>query len=110
MVKASSAAANGLANSPSIITESTDSATPTASASSARILPDGTGRPRVRVIRASMSASHHMFSAPDAPAPIAMHRIEAKAMTGCTGAGAAASPTTAVKITSDITRGLSSAT
>jgi hypothetical protein len=31
---------------------------------------------------ASMSASHHMFSAPDAPAPTAMNRIAEKPTMG----------------------------
>jgi hypothetical protein len=63
----------------------------------------------VRFITASISASHHMFSAPDAPPPTAMNRIAAKATTGCTLPGAASRPTSAVNTTSDITRGLSSA-
>ena len=51
-----------------------------------------------------------MLSAPEAPAPMAMKRIEVKAMNGCTGTGATSSPTSAVKTTSDITRGFSRAT
>ena len=49
-------------------------------------------------------------SAPEAPAPMAMHRIEAIAITGCTGTGATSMPTSAVNTTSRITRGLSSST
>ena len=64
----------------------------------------------VRDIKASMSLSYHMFSAPDAPAPTAMQSIEVNASTGWTWPGAIISPTSAVKITSDITRGFSSAT
>ena len=50
-----------------------------------------------------------MLSAPEAPAPTAMQSSEVKASTGWKCPGAIASPTSAVKITSDITRGLSSA-
>ena len=50
-----------------------------------------------------------MFIAPEAPAPTAMHRIEVKASTGWTWPGAIISPTSAVKTTSDITRGFSKA-
>jgi hypothetical protein len=63
----------------------------------------------VRDIRASMSASSAMFSAPEAPAPTAMQRIEVNARTGWKWPGAMTRPTSAVKITSDITRGFSSA-
>jgi hypothetical protein len=52
-----------------------------------------------------MSASHHIFSAPDAPPPIAINRIDENATIGCTEIGAANKPTIAVKTTSDITRG-----
>ena len=64
----------------------------------------------MRAISASMSLSHHMFSAPDAPAPTAMQTIAASAITGCTGTGAQTSPTKAVKTTSRITRGFRSST
>ena len=50
-----------------------------------------------------------MLSAPDAPAPTAMKRMEAKTSTGCIAPGAASNPTSAVKTTSDITRGFISA-
>ena len=50
-----------------------------------------------------------MFSAPEAPAPTAMQRMEVKASTGWTWPGAIISPTSAVKTTSDITRGFNSA-
>ncbi len=50
-----------------------------------------------------------MLSAPEAPAPTAMQRIEVNASTGWTWPGAITRPTSAVKITSDITRGFSSA-
>jgi len=72
--------------------------------------PAGTGRSAVRAITASMSASYHMFSAPEAPAPTAMQSSAVKPITGWTWPGAITMPTSAVKITSDITRGLSSAT
>ncbi len=58
---------------------------PKASASPRVTRPAGTGRLRgCGVISASISASHHMFSAPEAPAPMAMHSRAVKAITGCT--------------------------
>jgi hypothetical protein len=68
------------------------------------------GRFDVRVITASMSASYHMLSAPAAPAPTAMHSSAVKAITGCICPGAMTRPTSAVKTTSDMTRGFISAT
>ena len=50
-----------------------------------------------------------MFRQPDAPAPTAMANKAAKPITGCTGTGASSMPTSAVKITKDMTRGFSSA-
>ena len=73
-------------------------------------MPLGTGRFAVRRITASMSASYHMFKAPEAPAPSAMNRIAVKASKGCSDTGATINPTKAVKTTSDITRGFNSAT
>ena len=110
MVKARSPAATALAKSSSIATAKPESTMPIASASPRSTRPEGIGRPAVRAISASMSLSHHMLSAPAAPAPAAMQRIEAKAMTGCTGTGAQARPTKAVKTTSRITRGFRSST
>ena len=63
----------------------------------------------MRVITASMSASYHMLSAPEAPAPTAMQSSAVKAVSGCSVPGATASPVSAVNTTSDITRGLSRA-
>src|ERR1700721_698958 len=71
--------------------------------------PAGDGPLGVRDIRESMSLSYHMLSAPEAPAPTAMQRIEVKASTGWTWPGAITRPTKAVNTTSDITRGFSSA-
>ena len=51
-----------------------------------------------------------MLSAPAAPAPTAMHSSAVKASTGWIAPGATTSPTSAVKTTSDITRGFISAT
>ena len=48
--------------------------------------------------------------APEAPPPSAMNSTAQKATTGSTRTGAVNSPTKAVNTTSDITRGLSSAT
>ena len=51
-----------------------------------------------------------MFSAPLAPAPMAMHRMAITARAGCIGRSAQTRPVSAVKITSDITRGFISIT
>ena len=110
MVKARKPAANQFADSPSIITAMPDSASPTASASGPATLPEGMGRDFVRFITASISASYHIFSAPEAPPPMAMNSTEQKAISGCTLPGATIRPTKAVKTTSDMTRGFSSAT
>ena len=77
--------------------------------SSLVMVPAGTGRFEVRFITASMSASYHMLRAPAAPAPTAIDSSATKASQGCSVPGAAMMPTKAVKMTSDITRGLSSA-
>ena len=110
MVKASKPAARRFVASPSITTEMPDKARPKPKASPPLIRPDGTGRPAVRRILASISASHHMFSAPEAPPPKAMNKIAAKPTTGCTPMGATSRPTKAVNTTSDITRGFSNST
>ena len=109
MVKASSAPAYQLTRIPSVITEKNDSVSPKVSASDRVMRPRGIGRFAVRDIRASISPSSAMFSAPDAPAPTAMQSSEVNASTGWKCPGAMARPTSAVKITSDITRGFSSA-
>ena len=109
MVKASSAPATRFTKSERITTEKTASVKPKPSASPGSTRPAGIGRVLVRCMRASISASYHMFSAPEAPAPTAMQRSAVKAITGCMGTGASTSPTKAVKTTSDITRGFSSA-
>ena len=109
MVKASSAAASQLTSTPSVITDSTERISPKVSASSGRMRPDGIGRLAVRAMTASISASYHMLSAPDAPAPTAIASTAMIAMKGLVATGAATSPTKAVKTTSDITRGFSSA-
>jgi hypothetical protein len=64
----------------------------------------------VRFIAASMSASNHMLSAADAPAPTAMHRIATAARIGFIGAPAQIRPVKAVNTTRLITRGFISAT
>ena len=71
--------------------------------------PAATGRPRVRRMIRSISASYHMFSAPDAPAPTAIASSAAKPMIGWMPPGAITIPVSAVNTTSDITRGFSSA-
>ena len=84
--------------------------TPKASAFSGATRPRGIGRLRVRFITASMSRSYHMLIAPAAPAATATHRIAVAARIGWMVPGAATSPAKAVKTTSDMTRGFSSAT
>ena len=108
-MKASSAPAVKLTNSASSTTEKQASVSPKASASPSVILPIGIGRDWVRFITRSMSASYHMLSAPEAPAPMAMHSSAVKPRTGWIDPGASIMPTNAVKMTSDITRGFSSA-
>ena len=108
MVKASIAADSQLISTPSVNTDSTDSTSPKTSASRGVIFPFGIGRPLVRDITASMSASYHMLSEPAAPAPMAIARIAITASSGLIVTGAAIKPTKAVKTTSDITRGFRS--
>ena len=72
--------------------------------------PPGSGGCAVRVITASMSASYHMLSAPEAPAPTAMQRSAVNAEHRMHVARRDQQPTSAVNTTSDITRGFSSAT
>ena len=72
--------------------------------------PAGIGRLAVRAISWSMSESYHMLSAPEAPAPTAIASSAIAPITGWTGCGAISMPAKAVKIDSDMTRGLSSAT
>ena len=57
-----------------------------------------------------MSASYHMLSAPDAPAPTAIARSAQNPMTGWMWPGAITMPVNAVNTTRDMTRGFSSAT
>src|SRR5437879_1084876 len=110
MVKASRPAASQFNAMPISMTENIDSTTPSAGASAPCTRPAGTGRPRVRLILASMSASYHMLSAPDAPAPTAMQRIATAARNGCSAWPAQTKPVRAVNTTSDITRGFMSCT
>ena len=49
------------------------------------ILPLGIGLVKVLFIIESISESHHIFNAPDAPAPKAMHTIDPKAINGFRG-------------------------
>ena len=65
-----------------MMTDPKDRVMPKASASPGWILPAGIGRLRVRVMIASISASHHMFRQPEAPPPTAIIRSETKATTG----------------------------
>src|SRR5690606_5845317 len=108
MVRARSPPASQLVVMPSSMTEKTDSTMPKARASFEDTRPAATGRPRVRRIRASVSPSSAIFSAPAAPAPTAMHSTEMAASPRFIAPGAATSPVTAVNTTSDMTRGFSS--
>ncbi len=92
-----------------IITEAAEIRTPKSRASVRFIRPAGSGRAAVRFIPASMSASHHWFSAAAPPAPSAMHSTAVKPRMGLIVPGAASSPHRPVKITRLITRGLVSA-
>ena len=65
---------------------------PMKNASSRLTFPEGIVRRRVRAMTASISASHHIFKAPDAPAPTAINRIEATAITGVNGNGCGNQP------------------
>ena len=107
IVSASSAAANTLTLIASAATDTTASRIPIASASSGATTPRGMGRIAVRAMLASMSASHHMLSAPQAPAPPAIAESVVRSFIQSIGAGASAKPTPPVKTTSDMTRGLS---
>src|SRR5687768_2355907 len=108
MVKASRPAASQFSAIPISMTENSDSTTPSARASAPWTLPEGTGRPRVRRILASMSASYHMFREAEAPAPTAMQSTATAARIGLIRSGAQTRPVKAVKITSDMTRGFRS--
>src|SRR5262245_8652908 len=79
--------------------------TPKVSASCGLTAPRGIGRAAVRCMRASMSASYHMLSAPEAPAPTAMQSMAMPARTGLRCPGASIMPVKAVNTTNDITRG-----
>ena len=109
MVKASKAAASQLAIKPSINVEPTERPIPKNRASSAGTRPAGMGLDAVRAIFTSMSASYHIFKAPDAPAPIAMQSKDTKPRIGWIEPGAITSPVKAVKTTSDMTRGFNKA-
>ncbi len=87
------------------MTEPTAKTVPKLNASVPETRPRGKGRAVVRAIRASISASYHILSAPDAPAPTAIDRIAINPMTGCNEPGAATIAASAVKMTSVMTRG-----
>ncbi len=110
MVKPRSPAASQLSAIPISITENSDSTTPSARASAPCTRPDGTGRLRVRFMAASISASNHMFSEAEPPAPTAMHRIATAVRNGCSGTPEQTRPVKAVNTTRLITRGFISCT
>ena len=68
-------------------------------------LPVGMGLKHVLCIRASRSASYHIFNDPAAPAPRATAIKDIDELNKLICEGAINNPTTHVKITSDITRG-----
>src|SRR4029077_9879602 len=105
MVRASSPPATQFTTRPSVVTEPMARITPKVSASSRLTAPRGMGLDAVRCMRASMSASYHMLSAPEAPAPTAMHRMAMLARTGLSDPGSSIMPVNAVNTTNDITRG-----
>ena len=107
-MKASSAAAAMFSKVPRARMAHMPSISPKTKASERR--PLGIGRMAVRAITASMSASYHILSAPAAPAPAAMQRRATTPAKGSMPPGAIIRPTSAVKTTSDITRGFVSAT
>jgi hypothetical protein len=110
MVKASNAPATQLTMRPSVATEPMARMVPKVRASSGVTWPRGMGRLAVRCISASMSASYHMLSAPEAPAPTAIQTRAMAPSAGWSCCGASSMPTSAVKTTSDITRGFIRAT
>ena len=83
MVKASSAPATQLTIRPRVATEPMARMVPKVRASSGVTWPRGIGRPAVRCISASMSASYHMLRAPEAPAPTAMQSRAMAPSAGC---------------------------
>ena len=88
MVRSSSAAASQLTRKPIAATDATPRIEPMASASCSGTTPRGIGRIAVRDMTASMSASHHMLSAPQAPAPaaIADRVVTRRSQSMCPGA------------------------
>ena len=110
MVNAKSAAASQLTSNPIVPVAKAARVKPKPAASPGAMRPRGIGRPAVRDITASMSASYHMLSTPAERAPTAMHKSAVKPITGCTWPGAIIRPTSAVNTTSDITRGFISST
>ena len=87
------------------ITETTEVAIPKNKAWFLVTVPDGIGLRHVLDIKASKSASYHIFSAPAAPAPNATAIKDNETLRTVTSFGAINNPTTQVKITNDITRG-----
>ncbi len=80
---------------------------PNPNASNGSTFPSGIGLFFVRSMSESISLSYHMLMAPDAPAPIDIHKIEMKKKKGCISTGANNIPQIDVKTAKDITLGLS---
>tara|TARA_B100000927_G_scaffold101531_1_gene82225 strand:- start:13457 stop:13699 length:243 start_codon:yes stop_codon:yes gene_type:complete len=70
--------------------------------------PEGIGLLTVLFMILSISASYHILSTPEAPAPIAIQVIEIIAKKGCIDTGERIRPTRLVNITRDITLGFMS--
>ena len=101
MVNASNPAAKKFDASPKVITDNKDKNKPKSRAFSGRIFPLGIGRVWVRTITASISASYHILSAPEAPAPTAIAHKDISIRKGCKSPDETTNPTKAVKITKD---------
>ncbi len=106
-MKASSPAEIRLTQTPMAMTEAIARTVPNTSALPGSMRPAGIGRFMVRCMCRSMSRSYHMLMAPEAPAPMEMHRIATKASSVPMAPGAMTRPTMAVNTTRDITRGFS---
>ena len=82
---------------------------PKISAEDGEISPAGIGLSAVLDIRGSISLSYHIFIAPEAPAPIDMHKTDRKKKKGCNDIGANITPQIDVNTASDMTLGFNKA-
>ena len=98
-------AENQLIKTPITYTDPAAMIMPYVNASDLEIFPDGIGLFEVRFMILSISASNHIFNAPEAPAPIAIQIIAIQAKKGLIAKGDNIKPTKLVKITKDMTLG-----